>query len=31
VYIVNNGHVVWQGTPTALEADPALMKTHLGV
>jgi branched-chain amino acid transport system ATP-binding protein len=31
VYIVNNGHVVWQGTPTALEADPGLMKTHLGV
>jgi len=31
VYVVNNGHVVWQGTPAALEADPALMKTHLGV
>ncbi|HZS85215.1 MAG TPA: ABC transporter ATP-binding protein [Stellaceae bacterium] len=31
VYVVNNGHVVWQGTPAELEADPALMKTHLGV
>ena len=31
VYVVNNGHVVWQGTPTGLQADPALMKTHLGV
>ena len=31
VYIVNNGHVVWQGTPAGLQADPALMKTHLGV
>ncbi len=31
VYVVNNGHVVWQGTPAELQADPALMKTHLGV
>ena len=31
VYVVNNGHVVWHGTPTELQADPALMKTHLGV
>jgi branched-chain amino acid transport system ATP-binding protein len=31
VYILNNGHVVWTGTPAALEADPAVMKTHLGV
>ena len=31
VYILNNGHVVWQGTPADLEADPAVMKTHLGV
>ncbi|MEO8713901.1 MAG: ABC transporter ATP-binding protein [Acetobacteraceae bacterium] len=31
VYVVNNGHVVWQGTPAGLQADPALMKTHLGV
>ncbi|MGA9866429.1 MAG: ABC transporter ATP-binding protein [Acetobacteraceae bacterium] len=31
VYVVNNGHVVWTGTPAGLQADPALMKTHLGV
>jgi branched-chain amino acid transport system ATP-binding protein len=31
VYILNNGHIVWQGTPAGLEADPAVMKTHLGV
>ena len=31
VYVVNNGHVVWQGTPAGLQADPGLMKTHLGV
>ena len=31
VYVLNNGHVVWQGTPAGLEADPAMMKTHLGV
>ena len=31
VYVLNNGHVVWTGTPGALHADPALMKTHLGV
>ncbi len=31
VYVLNNGHVAWQGTPVALEADPAVMKTHLGV
>jgi len=31
VYILNNGHVVWEGTPTALRGDPALMKAHLGV
>ncbi len=31
VYILNNGHVVWQGTPRALRDDPAIMKTHLGV
>ncbi len=31
VYVLNNGHVVWQGTPAALTADPAVMKTHLGV
>ncbi len=31
VYVLNNGHVVWQGTPAELEADKAIMKTHLGV
>ncbi len=31
VYILNNGHVVWEGTPDALHARPELMKAHLGV
>jgi branched-chain amino acid transport system ATP-binding protein len=31
VYVLNNGHVVWTGTPDELHADPALMKSHLGV
>ena len=31
VYVLNNGHISWEGTPAALEADPAVMKTHLGV
>jgi len=31
VYVLNNGHVVWQGTPDELHHDPVLMKTHLGV
>jgi branched-chain amino acid transport system ATP-binding protein len=31
VYILNNGHVVWEGTSASLQADPATMKTHLGV
>ncbi len=31
VYVLNNGHIVWEGTPHALRADPALMKAHLGV
>jgi branched-chain amino acid transport system ATP-binding protein len=31
VYVLNNGHVVWSGSPDALHGDPALMKTHLGV
>ncbi|MGH7043773.1 MAG: ABC transporter ATP-binding protein [Acetobacteraceae bacterium] len=31
VYILNNGHMVWEGTPATLRADPALMKAHLGV
>jgi branched-chain amino acid transport system ATP-binding protein len=31
VYVLNNGHVVWHGTPDELRADPELMKAHLGV
>ncbi len=31
VYVLNNGHMVWQGTPDALRGDPALMKAHLGI
>ena len=31
VYILNNGHVVWEGAARALRGDPALMKAHLGV
>ncbi len=31
VYVLNNGHVVWTGTPDALRGDPALMKAHLGI
>jgi branched-chain amino acid transport system ATP-binding protein len=31
VYVLNNGHVVWQGTPAELRADPGLMKAHLGI
>jgi branched-chain amino acid transport system ATP-binding protein len=31
VYVLNNGHVAWEGTPPALEADGGVMKTHLGV
>ncbi len=31
VYVLNNGHVVWEGTPDALRDSPELMKAHLGV
>ena len=31
VYVLNNGHVVWTGTPDELHADPTVMKNHLGV
>ncbi|MDE2580789.1 MAG: ABC transporter ATP-binding protein [Rhodospirillales bacterium] len=31
VYVLNNGHMAWEGTPGALRADPALMKAHLGI
>jgi branched-chain amino acid transport system ATP-binding protein len=30
-YILNNGHVVWQGTPADLTAAPEVMRTYLGV
>jgi branched-chain amino acid transport system ATP-binding protein len=31
VYILNNGHVVYEGLPAELEADRETMHTHLGV
>ena len=31
VYVLNNGHMVWEGTPDALRGDPELMKAHLGI
>ncbi|MBW4089654.1 MAG: ABC transporter ATP-binding protein [Proteobacteria bacterium] len=31
VYVLNNGHMVWEGRPAELRADPALMKAHLGI
>ncbi len=31
VYVINNGHMVWEGTPDALRGDTELMTTHLGV
>jgi branched-chain amino acid transport system ATP-binding protein len=31
VYVLNNGHVVYEGSPAELRADPAVMRTHLGV
>jgi branched-chain amino acid transport system ATP-binding protein len=31
VYVLNNGHIVWDGTPQQLRNDPGLMKAHLGV
>ena len=30
-YILNNGHLVWEGTPQALTANPETMRTYLGV
>ena len=30
-YILNNGHVAWEGTPHDLAASPETMKTYLGV
>jgi branched-chain amino acid transport system ATP-binding protein len=31
VYVLNNGHLVFEGTTAALRAEPAVMKNHLGV
>ena len=31
VYILNNGHLVWEGTPSDLTAAPEVMRTYLGV
>ena len=31
VYILNNGHIVYEGTPDELHANPEIMKSHLGV
>ena len=31
VYILNNGHLVWDGTPADLTAAPEVMRTYLGV
>ncbi len=30
-YVLNNGHMVWEGTGAALKADPDIMQTHLGI
>ncbi len=30
-YILNNGHMVFEGQPDALRGDPAFMRQHLGV
>jgi branched-chain amino acid transport system ATP-binding protein len=30
-YVLNNGHLVFEGTTAALRAEPAVMKNHLGV
>lgn len=31
VYVLNNGHVVWAGTPAELHAQPEIMHSHLGI
>ncbi len=31
VYVLNNGHVVFEGTTAELRSEPAVMKNHLGV
>ncbi|MDE2165088.1 MAG: ABC transporter ATP-binding protein [Alphaproteobacteria bacterium] len=30
-YILNNGHMVYEGTPAELRADPDFMRRHLGI
>lgn len=30
-YVLNNGHLVWEGTPETLRKSPDVMKTYLGV
>jgi len=30
-YVLNNGHLVWEGTPETLKKSPDIMKTYLGV
>jgi branched-chain amino acid transport system ATP-binding protein len=30
-YVLNNGHVVYEGTPAELRRDPEFMHRHLGV
>jgi branched-chain amino acid transport system ATP-binding protein len=30
-YILNNGHMVYEGTPAELRADPEFMHRHLGI
>lgn len=31
VYVLNNRHVVWEGTPAELHARPEIMHSHLGI
>ena len=31
VYILNNGHIVWQGATRELRANPEILHQHLGV
>jgi len=31
VYVINNGHIVHEGTSAALKADPSVLHRYLGV
>ncbi len=31
VYILNNGHIVWEGATRELRANPEILHQHLGV